>query len=181
MARRRSISLLSYPEKLSAMKSLSSYSFSEWSTSTDCINFEESLILTQRSVNRLWNLDILQLTDAKNKTVASGEYSFLTAHFSAQALRWLVYMCIFPLQKAWAFCGTRTPQPWVQLWRYHTSKTLTFFSSLAQKSLHSHHQTSPCAAAVFFNFLSQQAGPGRSPACTERPVCWLGATAHLFL
>lgn len=71
-AGQKTISLHSYPAKLSAMMSLSSCTFLECSTSTDCINFGESLILAQRSVNRLWNHDILLLTVAKNETVAAG-------------------------------------------------------------------------------------------------------------
>ena len=86
-------------KKLSALKSLYSYSFLEWRTFTHCINFEESLILTQKLMNRLWNLDILQLTNAKNKTVVSGGYLFLTLHFSTQAPRWFVYVCIFSPSK----------------------------------------------------------------------------------
>lgn len=166
------------------MISLSFCSFLEWSTSTDCINFEESLILAQRSVNRLWNQDRIQLTDAKNKTAAAGEYLFLTAHFSARSLRELVYMCIFPHKKALAFCETRTPQQWVWLWRHHTSKSLTFFSlACPEETPHPPSAFTLCSCLIFLLsiFSLSRLGLGCPPACTERPACWLGATAHLFL
>ena len=150
LVRRLSISLYSYPEKLSALKSLSSYSFLEWSTFTHCINFEESLILTQRSMNRLWNLDILQLTNAKNKTVVSGDYLFLTPHFSTQAPRWIVYMCTFsPSKRTGTFVKLGHPSSGFNSEGATQAKPWPFFSR-SPRSLHGHHQTSPCAAALFF-------------------------------
>lgn len=96
----------SYPAKLSAMMSLSYCTFLEWSTSTDCINFGGSLILAQRSVNRLWNHEILLLTVAKNKAVAAGGNLFpnSTLQWSHSEIAWIcVYFSPQGERRTWPF------------------------------------------------------------------------------
>lgn len=140
-----------------------------WNTSIDCINLENLLIVAQRFVNCLWNPGFPLLIDAKIKAVLAGATSKLPCSHA-------VIACVLinpplPHKKTWPFCETRTPQQWVQLWRCHISKTLTFFLPLAfpeASSTPMTHFTSCCSFTFFFffQFSSQQVGP------------WLPASPH---
>lgn len=110
---------------------------------------------------------------------------FLTAH-SMLPLGNSLDVCASPRKEYWAFRETRTRQQWSDSLKAPRKQNLDLFQTPAcpEASPHTPSDFTLCNCFLFF-FLSifslSRKGLGYLPAHTERPACWLGATAHMFL